>query len=482
MAGSIMDLISAAAGHPDPSIAIARALGQMPGQPGSAQGPQPLAGPQPSAGPPGGPAGPGGPPGASGGPPAQQQQQQAPPQPQVYQTPPDLGSMFVQLMQHQQANEQFNRGMGMLAAGFANPRDRATMIDAMSGQSGDAGGLMGNLMRLQQFSVQQQRMADMQKNLPAIADAMGLPLSAVQTMYASNPETFGSEIAKIQEAQMGLTGDPVQRELSQSRREWMKENPGKTEADMIAAKPELAGPVEFQAGRTAATTEAASRTKDLSADKANFAPAKSAYDQMIADSEALLKNPGLNDIVGGWANQHKTDQTPGLASTTQGALSLYNKIMGNQYAAGVQDFKGAGRITQQELKQDLPGQSTMANRAQSPDDFRSGVQAYIDKLKLKRAQLFGAAGQLDHPDLTDEDFGKINPIYKPGGDLYAPGQAPRRAAAPSGAAAPTAENAGLKPMPDDTRAAAQALLAKDPSQRDALIAHLRQQGIDPTGL
>ena len=127
MAGSIMDLISAATGHPDPSIAIARALGQMPGQPGSAQGPQPLAGPQPSAGPPGGPAGPGGPPGASGGPPAPaQQQQQAPPQPQVYQTPPDLGSMFVQLMQHQQANEQFNRGMGMLAAGFAIPRDRAS--------------------------------------------------------------------------------------------------------------------------------------------------------------------------------------------------------------------------------------------------------------------------------------------------------------------------------------------------------------------
>ena len=64
---------------------------------------------------------------------------QAPPQPQAYQTPPDLGQMFVTLMQRQQSSEQFNRGLGMLAAGFAQPRDRETMINAMQGQSGDPG-------------------------------------------------------------------------------------------------------------------------------------------------------------------------------------------------------------------------------------------------------------------------------------------------------------------------------------------------------
>jgi hypothetical protein len=37
-------------------------------------------------------------------------------------------------------------------------------------------------------------------------------------------------------------------------------------------------------------------------------------------------------------------------------------------------------------------------------------------------------------------------------------------------------------MPDDTKAAAQALIAKDPTQRAPLMSHLRAQGIDPTGL
>ena len=114
----LFDLIMSATGRPDPSLAIAQALGHAPGQPGSPQGP--LAAPAPSAGPPTGAAGPGGPPGASGGPPAPGGPggpPQAPPQPQATQTPPDLGQMFLRLTQRQQASEGFNRGLGMLAAG-----------------------------------------------------------------------------------------------------------------------------------------------------------------------------------------------------------------------------------------------------------------------------------------------------------------------------------------------------------------------------
>jgi len=464
----LFDLIQGAMGRPDPAMQIHATLGQLPGQPGSPAGPQPLAA---LGGPPTGATGQAGPPGASGGP-------APPPQgPTAYQTPPDLGSMFVQLMQRQQSNEQFNRGIGMIAAGFAQPRDRATMIDAMSNQSGDPASLMGNVMKLTQYNQQQQRLADMQKNLPAIADAMGLPIAAVQTMYASNPEGFGAEVAKIQEAQMGLTGDPTQRELSQARREWMKSNPNKTEADMLAAKPELAGPVEFATGRASAITEANQRTKDVAADRSNLPHATDAYDNIIKDSEALLAKPGLDDIVGGWANQHKTKDTPGMAATTQDALALYDKVMGNQYAAGVQDFKGAGRITQQELKQDLPGQSTMTNRAQSAADFRQGVQDYIKKMKLKRAQAFGAAGQLDSPNLSDEDYANVDPIYKPGGDLFVKGQGSR----PEKAASPAeAGSVSLKPLSSDDLASAKTNIAK--YGRDAVIAHLKANNYDTSGL
>jgi hypothetical protein len=475
---ALFDLIQAAMGRPDPSLAIAHALGQAPGQAGSPQGPQPLAAPTPSAGPPTGAAGPGGPPGASGGPPAPGGPPGGPggpapppPQPQATQTPPDLGQMFLQLTQRQQASEGFNRGLGMLAAGFAQPRDRATMIGAMEGQSGDAGSLMGNLMKLQQYNIEQQNLAAYRQSVPGMLEKAGLDPS-----YAPLVMADPSIMSKIVETQAGVGGNPAWQ--AQMHAEKALNNQGKP----IPWTP--GDPTSYDAWTKANTAEQLTRKKDLDADTANLPAAKNAYDQMIADSQALLAKPGLDDIVGGWANQHKSDQTPGLASTTQDALSLYNKVMGNQYAAGVQDFKGAGRITQQELKQDLPGQSTMANRAQSPQDFRAGVQAYIDKLKMKRAQLYGAAGQLASPDLSDEDYANVNPIYKPGGDLYVPNQKERPAPAPapaSGGAAAAGPAVGtLKPLAPEDIAQAKTLMARD--GRDAVIAHLKANGYDTSGL
>ena len=477
MAG-ILDLIQAAAGHPDPAMAIAARLGQAPGMPGG-PGPQPLAGaPSPQAS----PAGPGGPPGASGGPPSPGGPQPpggppggaAPPQPQAYQTPPDLGSMFVQLMNRQQANDQFNRGMGMLAAGFAAPRDREAMINATSGSSGDAGELMGNLMKLQQYNIQQQQMQAYRQAVPGMLEKAGLDPSYAP-LVMSNPDIM----SKIVETQAGVGGNPAWQ--AQMHAEKALNNQNKP----IPWTP--GDPTSYDAWTKANTAEQLTRKKDLDADTQNFAPAKTAYDQMIADSQALLNKPGLDDIVGGWANQHKSDQTPGLASSTQDALALYNKVMGNQYAAGVQDFKGAGRITQQELKQDLPGQSTMANRAQSPADFRQGVQDYIAKLQTKRAQLFGQAGQLASPDLSEADYAKVSPIYKEGGDLFVTGQkgrapppAPTAADTPAASATPASATTSLKPLAPADLAQAKTLIAKD--GRDAVIAHLKANGYDTSGL
>jgi hypothetical protein len=476
MAGSILDLIQAATGHPDPAQLIAARLGQAPGMPGG-PGPQPLAGPPPS----GVPAGPGGPPGASGGSPAPGGPSPPggppggapggapppPPQPTAYQTPPDLGSMFVQLMQRQQANDQFNRGMGMLAAGFAAPRDRETMVNAMGQSSGDPGSLMNNLLKLQQTNIEQQQMAAYRKAVPGMLEKAGLDPS-----YAPLVMADPTIMSKIVETQAGVGGNPA----------WQGQMHAE-KALAAAGKPipwTQGDPTSYSAYTAANTAETLTRQKDLSADTANFAPAKTAYDQMIADSQALLNKPGLDDIVGGWANQHKTDQTPGLASSTQDALSLYGKVMGSQYASGVQDFKGAGRISQQELKQDLPSQSTMSNRAQSPADFRAGVQNYITKLQTKRAQLFGQAGQLASPDLSEDDYAKVSPIYKPGGDLFV-GHQPARpdpaAPAPSSLAAPTGT---LKPLSSDDQAQAKTNIAK--YGRDAVIAHLKANNYDTSGL
>ena len=70
----------------------------------------------------------------SGGPAAPPQ---APPQPQAYQSPPDLMSLYGQLVQRQQANESFNRGAGLLAASMYPGRRPDLIMNAMSGQTQD---------------------------------------------------------------------------------------------------------------------------------------------------------------------------------------------------------------------------------------------------------------------------------------------------------------------------------------------------------
>lgn len=388
------------------------------------------------------------------------------------QTPPDLGQMFVQLMQRQQSSEQFNRGLGMLAAGFAQPRDRETMISAMSGQSGDAGGLMGNLMKLQQYNIEQQQMQAYRQSVPAMLAKAGLDPS-----YAPLVMADPTILSKIVENQAGVGGNPAWQAQLRAEKAltaqgqpipWTPGDPSSYDAYTKAKTGE-------------AVTTADTKAKDLAADKANFAPAKNAYDQMIADSEALLKHPGLGGILGG-AGQFNAAGNPFNSADTTSALALYNKIMGNQYASGVQDFKGAGRITQQELKQDLPGQSTMATRNQSQPDFTQGVQDYINKLKLKRAQLYGQAGQLNSPDLSDDDYDKVNPIYKPGGDLYVTGQTARAKPAPADAApaASSSSSGSLKSLSADDLAQAKTNIAK--YGRDAVIAHLKANNYDTSGL
>jgi hypothetical protein len=399
----ILDLIQSAMGRPDPAQQIAARLGQMPGQPGSPQGPQPLAG-APSAGP---PAGPDGSPGASGGPssggpggpPTGPPGGAAPPpQPQAYQTPPDLGQMFVTLMQRQQSSEQFNRGMGMLAAGFAQPRDRETMVNAMSGQSGgDAGGIMGNLMKLQQYNIEQQQMAAYRQAVPGMLQKLGADAS-----YAPAVMADPTILSKIIETQAGVSGNPA----------WQAQLHAEAAYAAAGKLPPWTphDPTSYDAYTKAntASTVATQKTQadDLVADKHNFAPALANYDKTIGQIDQFMTpdmQAGAKEFLG-TVNQIKP---VGLMSAQgKAAYALYKQIMAGQFSAGTQDFKGAGRITQQELTQDAPSQSTMGTLAQDPTDFFKGAQTYRDQLAQHRANLFGAAQQATDPRLSDEDYAK----------------------------------------------------------------------------
>ena len=404
MAG-LLDLILSATGRPDPSQQIAARLGQMPGQPGSPQGPQPLAGQPPAAGPPTGP--PGAPPG--GAPP--------PPTPQVMQTPPDLGQMFVQLMQRQQASEGFNRGLGMLAAGFANPHDRATMIDAMSGQSGDAGGLMGRIMQLQQYNQQQQRLTDMRNNLPALASATGLPLETLTTMYNSNPETFGQEIARVQEAKLGLTGTQTDKEFRNAQQVWQGQNPGQPLPTWLQSE---AGFAQYQVGKVteekAKADDVVKARGDFTTQNQQFGQAEGLVNKLLAPgvpldevTKTLVPATGVGGVLKSWTGQ-LSDAGGQAASDLQNLKNLlYSKA-----------FQSTGsRRTQQEVQNLSNAISQLDNVNLTPAQLRDQLASVRDMLRQTHANTYGAAGQAAPDDLYD----LMDPIYKKEGDkpgdLYA---------------------------------------------------------------
>ena len=224
MAG-IFDLIEALAGRPDPTAELYARLGQAPGAPGNAAGPQPLAaGPQAGttgpAGPPGPAPGPGGPaaapgpPGDPGGPGAGPAGPQQPPLPQAYQSPPDLVALnaklaggpqqqqqpqqpdwmqlYAQMAQRQQANEMFNRGLGGLTAAFSPLSQRASLAHEWDNMTADPGSVFSNIMKIQEYGQQQQQYQALQRAAPDLAKQLGMTPDEI---IAGGPQALQSAFA-----------------------------------------------------------------------------------------------------------------------------------------------------------------------------------------------------------------------------------------------------------------------------------------------
>ena len=396
MAG-IFDALQGMLGRPDPMQQIYAGLGQAPGQPGSP------AGPQPGAPGPGAPNAGGGPPGAPGPDPGgqQQQQQQAPPQPQVYQSPPDLAQMYLALSQRDQARQQFNSGLGLLAASMYPGRHPEMIMKAMSGGGEDPGSTLQNLVQLQQYQQQNQALQAYRQNIPAMVKAAGLDPSFVPLAMADP-----TLLSKIVETQAGVGGSQTDKEYKNAIKVYQDANPGKP------LPPELQTEAGFAAQQAGNITTAKTKADDLAADQHNFAPALSNYDKGIGLVDQFMTpdmQEGAKEFLGTGGSLRP------VAAKGKAAYALYKQIMATQFSAGTQDFKGAGRITQQELTQDAPSQSTMGQLNQDPNDFFAGVQKYRDQLAQHRGNLFGAAQKGDDPRLSDEDYAKY---VAPNQDLY----------------------------------------------------------------
>ena len=404
------------------------------------------------------------------------------------QTPPDLGSMFVQLMQRQQANEGFNRGLGMLAAGFANnPRDRETMINAMSGQSGDPASLMGNVMRLTQYSQQQQRLADMQKNLPALAASMNIPLDALTTMFNSDPSNFGAEVAKIQEAQLGIGGSPAW--AAQLRAE---------KALTAAGKPipwTPGDPQSYAAYATADITEKKQAKEDIGNAKDSFATMNSNYTNLRDNMAWLKAHPDA--VVEALTTLSPTGGVLGkgagaLGAVSQDALTASQKLALLNTQLYASNFRGTKQRLSQAEAQRLGDQFTTLNKGainMAPGDIKNEIDRLSDQINKGHANVIAAAGQ----ELPEDLATSADKIYlDPESSLYAYGNGPVKVAKPadtpapnaspaSSSAAPAASGGGGTQLSADQATKIRAAIAANPHDREKILSTVKANGFDVSG-
>ena len=473
MSYDLFDLAQGLMGRPDPRQQLYAALGQAPGQPGSPQGPQPLAG---QNAPPGGPAGPGGSPDPSGGPSQPQQPPQAPPQPQAYQSPPDLAQAYMALSQRDQARQQFNSGLGLLAASAYPGRHPEMIMKAMSGGGEDAGTMFNNLMQLQQYQQQNQALQAYRQGVPGMLKGMGLnddQIKAYTPLALADP----SFATKIAETQLGVGGSPA----------WMAQK--HAEAALTAQGKPIpwtpGDPSSFDAYTKATTESSVKNATDITTAKNDASTSFNSVDpqwKTVQDNLAWLNDPAHRDAV------ISAIQKPELVTTGQVGENLPT-ILGGQ-DQDVLDAKGRLDTLQAQLKTEAfkNTKNVRSNReaqflgdaatnifkpTNSPTAITDGLADLQNKATAGRANATLAAGR----PIPAEWAPQADPtLLDPKSQLFN-----------GGSVAPPAQGGGggggsLKPMPDATKSAAQALIAKDPTQRGPLIQHLRQQGIDPTGL
>ena len=191
-------------GQPDPARQLAAMLsGQQP-QGAPPQGPAPPAAtPAPAGGAAAAPGdganpSPGDPP-PPGSPPQPQALTPPPAMAQSYQqlaNPPSLMNLYLQMQQRQQAEAGFNSGLALIAANHSPPSMRQSIMQALTGNQGDAGTTVNNLMSLygaqNQMAAQQQLLAQ----APAIAQKLNMDEGVVRAQIMAGR---GDELVKSME-------------------------------------------------------------------------------------------------------------------------------------------------------------------------------------------------------------------------------------------------------------------------------------------
>lgn len=116
-----------------------------------------------------------------------------PPQPQAYQSPPDLLDLYSQLTDYDTRSRRIDTGLGLLGSAFAQPQNRQTVFNALSGNGSGAESPSDALSVISAISEARnkaaaekaaaEQTARIQENLGTVAGQLGIPIEQLQLLY-----------------------------------------------------------------------------------------------------------------------------------------------------------------------------------------------------------------------------------------------------------------------------------------------------------
>ena len=318
--------------------------------------------------------------------------------------------MYMQLQQHDQASNQFYSGLGLLAAGMYPGRNPNASMKWAQGMQQDPNSMFNSLVQIHGMQQQQASLDAFNRSIPDMMKQTGLTADEIR----ANPQAATELMGKIAATNAGLSSDPTMQEMNRAKGVYMAQN-GITDPNDPRIPDKFKYPEQYKATVQGDVTTTKTNADNLAADQHNFPTVLQNYDKGLSALNEFMTPKMQKAAEQFLGTTGQINPVANMDEDGKHAWSLYKQIMGMQYAAGVQDFKGAGRITQSELTQDAPSQSTMGQLNQSPTDFFAGVQKYRDQVAQHRANLFGVAQKADDPRLSDADYAKY---VAPNIDLY----------------------------------------------------------------
>lgn len=167
----------------------------------------------------------------------------------------------------------------------------------------------------------------------------------------------------------------------------------KRTGQIISTTPKQVYEESFQKG------EGAARGKAQGEAAASLPGDINSADQTVMQIDQLLKNPGLDSIVGP-VDQYRSGVALGPAG--RDALARYNQLKGKAFLQAYGMLKGGGQITEVEGAKAQDAMARM-DRAQDETSFRQALMDFRDAVQQGLAKLRERAGQGGQPTQPQND-------------------------------------------------------------------------------